>query len=125
MTTGASPVCLWCGKAFTPRRGGGSQQTFCHADCRHRFHGSARQWAERAVAAGILTVADLRNGNPEACTLVGEGKLPSPMTEEGKAVELLDAILDDLLIDSPPNALDALSTDTLDRIDAYLNEPVP
>jgi len=47
------------------------------------------------------------------------------MTEEGKAVELLDAILDDLLIDSPPNALDALSTDTLDRIDAYLNEPVP
>ncbi len=127
MTTGASPACLWCGKPFKPRRGGGSRQTFCGAGCRHRFHAAARRWAEQAVAAGVLTIADVRNGNPAACTLAGGGKSPAPVPdEEGKAIDLLDDLLHELLVDTfPDTVLDALSADTLERIIAYLNEPLP
>ncbi len=125
MTTEASPACLWCGKPFQPRRGGGSRQTFCRVTCRHRFHRSARQWAERAVAAGALTVADLRNGDHAAYTLPGGGKSPAPVPEEGTAIDLLDDILHELLIDASQNALDALSADTLDRIIYYLDEREP
>jgi hypothetical protein len=71
----------------------------------------------------MLTIADLRNSNPAACTLAGGGKSPAPVPEGGKAVELLDDILHELLDDAPPNVLDALSGDTLDRIIAYLDEP--
>jgi hypothetical protein len=34
------------------------------------FWSALRRWGERAVAAGMLTVADLRNGAAEACTLL-------------------------------------------------------
>jgi hypothetical protein len=43
---------------------------FCAAACRTAFHSAARRWVERAIVSGTLTVADLRNGNPEACTLL-------------------------------------------------------
>jgi hypothetical protein len=33
------------------------------------FWSALRRWGERAVAAGILTIPDIRNGHPEACTL--------------------------------------------------------
>src|SRR6516162_5201823 len=62
-------LCLWCTAAFTLRRGG-SPKKFCSARCRHEFHSRARRWAEAAIAAGILTAADIRNGDPAACTLV-------------------------------------------------------
>jgi hypothetical protein len=68
MTTTPSPACLWCGKPFKPRRCG-SPQIFCEAACRSAFHSAGRRWAERAIACGALTVADLRNGDPQACTL--------------------------------------------------------
>jgi hypothetical protein len=64
-----SPTCPWCGKPFTPRLRGGSRQTFCGTRCRQGFHAGARRWAERAVECGALTVADLRNADPAACTL--------------------------------------------------------
>jgi hypothetical protein len=43
------------------------------------FWHAARQWAERAITAGILTVGDLK-GTPEACTLLlmGSGALDGP-----------------------------------------------
>jgi hypothetical protein len=123
LTTEPSPSCPWCGKPFAPRRSGGSRQTFCGADCRHRFHRAARQWAESAVAAGILTIADLRSGPGEACTLAGEGKAPAPVAEEGKAIGLLDDLLHELLIDTfPDTVLDALSAEVLGRIADYLSE---
>jgi hypothetical protein len=53
--------CLWCGHAFTPRATGGSAQQFCAAACRHEFHRAARRWAEWAVAAGVLSIDELRN----------------------------------------------------------------
>ena len=51
--------CLWCRQPITPRRGG-SPKRFCCAEHRLMFWHAARQWAERAVAAGILTVGDLK-----------------------------------------------------------------
>jgi hypothetical protein len=62
------PMCLWCQADFEPRRGG-SPQRFCCSDHRARFWAAARQWAERAVTAGVLSIYELRNGPTEACTL--------------------------------------------------------
>jgi len=121
----APPIpCRWCGRACQARRGG-SSRLFCTSGCRTAFHSAARRWAERAVASGLLTLADLRNSNPAACTLAGGGKSPARVPEGGKAIELLDDILHELLLNASPNALDALSRDILDRIVAYLDEPEP
>jgi hypothetical protein len=54
-------ACLWCGHPFRARRGG-SPQRFCRARCRTAFWSALRRWGERAIAAGTLTVTDLRNG---------------------------------------------------------------
>lgn len=69
MTEGNSPLCLWCERPFRARRGG-SPQRFCGAKCRTSFWSALRRWGERAIAAGLLTVADIRNGDPAACTLL-------------------------------------------------------
>src|SRR5438067_832334 len=63
------PACLWCETAFEPRKCG-SPQRFCAAKCRDAFHFGNRRFAEHAVLSGQLKVADLRNGSPEACTLL-------------------------------------------------------
>jgi hypothetical protein len=67
-TNALSKTCRWCGRAFIERRGG-SPQVFCRSGCRTAFHTAGRRWAERAVAAGVLTVAELRDIPAEACTL--------------------------------------------------------
>jgi hypothetical protein len=74
--------CLWCDHSFEPRRGG-SRQTFCRSDCRAAYHKATRQWCERAIADGRLTIEDLRNGNPVAYTLRGCGEPPSPLPDIG------------------------------------------
>src|SRR6516162_7753378 len=45
---------------------------FCRARCRTAFWSALRRWGKRAIAAGTLTVTDLRNGATAACTLQGE-----------------------------------------------------
>jgi hypothetical protein len=52
-------------------RRGGSPQRFCSTEHRSLFWSTLRRWGARAVAAGILTIADIRNGDPAACTLPG------------------------------------------------------
>ena len=64
-----NPICLWCEGEFE-RRKGGSPQRFCNSKHRDAFHSAGRRYAEHAVLSGQLTVADLRNGSPEACTLL-------------------------------------------------------
>ena len=64
-------ACLWCGHPFRARRGG-SPQRFCRARCRTAFWSALHRWGKRAIAAGALTVIDLRNGATAACTLQGE-----------------------------------------------------
>ena len=67
--TAVKPACLWCDTEFEPRKGG-SPQRFCNSKHRDAFHSAGRRYAEHAVLSGQLTVADLRNGSPEACTLL-------------------------------------------------------
>src|SRR5207248_1120132 len=65
----ANPICLWCETEFEPRKGG-SPQRFCNSKHRDAFHSAGRRYAEHAVLSGQLTVADVRNGPAEACTLL-------------------------------------------------------
>ncbi len=49
------------------------------------FWSAARQWAEHAVAAGLLTINDLKIDPGAACTLVGHNKQPSLLPDMGHA----------------------------------------
>lgn len=86
---------------------------FCASSCRTAFHTAARHWAERAVASGILTIAELRSGDPAACTLLPRGIPPTAVPQEAGDI-------DDALGELVGTVLDALSADEL----AELPEPV-
>src|SRR6266699_6864694 len=49
--------CLWCGRAFTPRR---SAQRFCSTKHRKAFWTAARRWTMRAIETGLLSVDCLK-----------------------------------------------------------------
>ena len=70
-------ICEWCEQPFQPRRGG-SPQRFCGPKCRSAFWSGLRQWGERAVVAGIVTIGDIRNGAAAACTLLPRGISTAP-----------------------------------------------
>ena len=101
------PACLWCDTAFEPRKAG-SPQRFCSSKCRDEFHSAGRRYAERAVLGGLLTVADLRNGLPEACTLLPAQEHRSDYPDTGSDENALSnaqrASVRDLLLDIPINA---------------------
>jgi hypothetical protein len=42
------------------------------------FWTALRRWAERAVSAGIVTIDDIKNGDPAACTLLLEAISGAP-----------------------------------------------
>src|SRR5207248_10934491 len=71
--------CVWCGKPFKARQNGGSRQTFCHPSHRVAFHSAARRWAERAITAGALTIAELQNGALAPCTLAVDARTTLPV----------------------------------------------
>src|SRR5205814_6302944 len=48
--------CLWCDRAFKPRKTGGSAQRFCCLAHRKAFWTAARRWTMRAIETGLLTV---------------------------------------------------------------------
>ena len=52
--------CLWCGRAFMPRRTGGSAQRFCSTGHRQAFWIAARRWTMRALETGLLSVECLK-----------------------------------------------------------------
>jgi hypothetical protein len=81
VTNGSFNFCRWCERPFQVRRGG-SPQRFCGPGCRTAFWSALRRWGERAIAAGIITVADVRDGDPTACTLLLRGTLPAPIDDE-------------------------------------------
>jgi hypothetical protein len=63
----APATCEWCERPFEPRLGG-SPQRFCGTKCRSTFWSALRRFAEQAIAAGTLTIADVKNGVVAACT---------------------------------------------------------
>ena len=78
------PGCLWCKRPFRARRGG-SPKRFCCAAHRIAFWSAARRWAEKAVASGVLSVGDIRNGVGEACTLRPGASSPAPVPSPQKS----------------------------------------
>ena len=90
MTAKAQPTqtddnaCDWCTKGFKARRGG-TRQRFCSARCRSALWSALRRCGERALAAGTLSIGDLRDGHLEACTLGGREKTPPPCPDIGSA----------------------------------------
>src|SRR4051794_39353887 len=52
--------CLWCDRAFKPRKTGGSTQRFCCLAHRKAFWTAARRWTMRAIETGLLTVDCLK-----------------------------------------------------------------
>jgi hypothetical protein len=75
-------ACLWCNRPFEPHRGG-SPQTFCGAVCRAAFHRAARQWSEKEIAEGRLSVEALRNGLQAAYTPLGFDEPAPPPSNLG------------------------------------------
>jgi len=82
-STATSLACPWCEKRFKPQRCG-SPQVFCTAACRSAFHSASRRWAERALACGLLTIAELQNSDPQACTLRERTEEGSSLPEQGR-----------------------------------------
>jgi hypothetical protein len=56
--------CSWCDRPFRARDSRGRAQRFCQPSCRRAFHAAARAWALDELAAGRVTVADIKNSLP-------------------------------------------------------------
>ena len=69
--------CRWCGHAFTPRATSGKRQRFCRPACRRNLDAAGRRWVAGAIAAGALTIPDLRNASSTMRALAGAGKISS------------------------------------------------
>jgi hypothetical protein len=55
-----SARCLWCGRTFSSRTTGGSNQKFCCTGHRQQFWIAARRWTMRAIEAGLVSVDCLK-----------------------------------------------------------------
>ena len=83
MTEEPSTSCQWCAKPFQARRGGGSPRRFCCTKCRTTFWSALRRWGEHAIAAGTLTITDVKNGVVAACTPPQGNEPPLPLSDIG------------------------------------------
>jgi hypothetical protein len=52
--------CLWCQKAYEPRRDGGRHQRFCSTQCRRDLDKAARNWVASMLQQGLVSVAYLQ-----------------------------------------------------------------
>jgi len=68
-------------RLFRGRQTGGRAQRFCQPVCRRAFHAAARTWALDAIAAGILTVTDVRTGPVATRTLALFASAAMPIDE--------------------------------------------
>jgi hypothetical protein len=100
------------------------------------FWSAARRWAERAVAAGVLTLDQIQNGSGKAYTLLPGVESPAQISEppnptpvapaerSGDAEELLADVLIALL-EQPGDAWDnfaaALPEELFYRVDRHLD----
>ena len=75
-------VCFWCSKRFAPRGDDGKRQVFCRPMCRRAFDAAGRRWVAEAIATGVLTVQELKNG-PAAMRALGLAAASPP--PEGEA----------------------------------------
>jgi hypothetical protein len=64
MTAVETSACPWCGERFERRRDGGKEQRFCRLPCRRAYDAAGRRWIAAALASGVLSLDELRNGAP-------------------------------------------------------------
>ena len=100
----SDPRCLWCSRAFRPRRGG-SPQRFCSSAHRAVFHSAARRFAEGAVAAGIVTLDAIKNGDLAACTLLRGGISSATALAAGGEEDGLGVLLETIFNSLSPDEL--------------------
>jgi hypothetical protein len=100
-------ACFWCARSFEPHRGG-SRQTFCRAACRAAYHKATRQWCEKAIADGRLTVEALRDGLPVAYTLPGYIEPPSPQSGIGSLEKVFLEPVTRFVVDVPSYTVEGL-----------------
>jgi hypothetical protein len=79
------------------------------------FWSALRRWGERAIAAGVLTIADVKNGVVAACTPANEAPLPLP--EIGAGDTALGDTLARFIVDIERNKVDWLCKFRLIRSD--------
>jgi hypothetical protein len=104
MTTAATNACDWCETPYRARNSGGREQRFCGERCRRAFHAGVRRWTLGELAAGRLTLVNIKNGLPATRAFATDAAKPSPVPREGKAAaspldelgDLVRAILDKL-----------------------------
>jgi hypothetical protein len=104
VTTQATSACDWCETPYRARQSGGRGQRFCSERCRRAFHAGVRRWTLDELAAGRLTLADIRNARPATRAFATDAVKPSPVRKEGQAAaaplkelgDLVRAILDKL-----------------------------
>ncbi len=60
--------CIWCRKPFRAKVIGAHPKKFCSSTCKDRFHTALRQWAQEAMAAGQLSVSDLKTAQASCTT---------------------------------------------------------
>ncbi len=68
-------ACLWCKQFFAPRMSGGKRQRFCQPLCRRAYETAARRYVDWAIAAGTVSIADLK-ASPATRALVPVGEKP-------------------------------------------------
>jgi hypothetical protein len=56
------------------------------------FWSALRRSGERAVAAGMLSLDQISNGDPAECTLRPDGISPAPLSEHREAEDLLNEL---------------------------------
>lgn len=83
---------------------------------KHRslFWSALRRWGERAAAAGFLTVADIRNGDPVACTLPAAAISPPGYVQPGKVLGAAEMVEDTPSVAEPREGVDAALPSTAD-----------
>ena len=72
--------CLWCGRNFTPRTTGGHAQRFCRLPCRRAYDAAGRRFVAEAIACGLLSLDQIRNGAAATRALLPGAISPAPIT---------------------------------------------
>ena len=123
MMTPATTACDWCETPYRARNSGGREQRFCGERCRRAFHAAVRRWTLGELAAGRLTLANIKNGLPATCAFATGAASSLPVAEEGEVAsasldelaELLGIILDEVSTEEWAKLPDQVVT-LLDRL---------
>jgi hypothetical protein len=109
MSDGASSMCGWCGKGFTPRSDGGKRQVFCRPVCRRGFDAAGRRWVADAIATGRLTVQELKSGAAPTRALRRSGERLSSSPDTASTENAYPHLLARFLVEVPLSTIESFT----------------